>query len=324
MTRIILRNCIRVVAPMVACAFAVAALGQAADPSYPFLEKAYEAARQSDYERAVAAFEQAVKLAPGRPSIHKDLAYTLLKIGESARARDHFAAAMSLDPTDAHVALEYAFLCYETKQEAAARRIFLKYRATDPTAAEAFENIDRPLREGIARWQEALGASPDNFSGHEELARLAEQRDEIALASEHYEKAWRLRPDRRDLLLDLGRVWQQQDRADDANAALLAASRGTEPRVAEHARELLGSRYPYVYEFEKALALDPANIGLRRELAFLDLQMNQGAQAEKQFVALIERDPDDLLVVTQLGLLKLPRGDTKGAMPLPQSRACRR
>ena len=100
MTRTILRPYMYIVA----LAGAVAALGQVADPSYPLLEKAYEAVRQADYERAIAAFEQAVKLAPDRPSIHKDLAYTLLKIGESVRARDHFASTMSLDPTDAHVA----------------------------------------------------------------------------------------------------------------------------------------------------------------------------------------------------------------------------
>jgi thioredoxin-like negative regulator of GroEL len=43
--------------------------------------------------------------------------------------------------------------------------------------------------------------------------------------------------------------------------------------------------------------------------------MNQNAPAEKQFAALVERAPDDLLAVAQLGLLKLARGDTKGAMP---------
>ena len=37
----------------------------------------------------------------------------------------------------------------------------------------------------------------DNFSAHYELATLAEQRDELELAAEHYEKAWRLIPDRR-------------------------------------------------------------------------------------------------------------------------------
>ncbi len=113
----------------------------------------------------------------------------------------------------------------------------------------------------IARWKQALELAPDNFSAHEELARLAEQRDELDLAAEHFEKAWRLRPDHRALLLDLGALWCSLNRVRDANAALLAASRGAEPRVAEEARELLPSRYPYVYEFEKALTLDPANTG---------------------------------------------------------------
>lgn len=290
--------------------------GQPADPSYPFLEKAYAALRQADFDKAIRAFGEAVKLAPDRPSIHKDLAYTLLKVGENSAARDHFAAAMLLDPTDSHVALEYAFLCNETKQQAVARRIFLKYRTTDGTAAIAFENIDRPLREGIARWSDVVKKSPGNFSAHEELARLAEQRDETALAAEHYEKAWHLRPDRHDLLLDLGRVWKVQDRTEDANAALLAATRGTEPRVAEQARELLPDRFPYVSEFEKALALDPANVDLRRELAYLELQLNQSERAEQEFAVVVERAPDDLVSVAQLGLLRLARGDRNGAMPL--------
>jgi len=166
---------------------AVFSAAQAPDPAYGPLEKAYEALRAKDYDRAIAAFQQAVKIAPDRPALRKDLAYTLLKIGESESARDQFAEAMRLDPRDDHVALEYAFLCYETKQQALARRIFDRIRRTgNQTSADAFENIDRPLREGIARWTKALEASPDNFSAHEELARLAEQRDELALAAEHY------------------------------------------------------------------------------------------------------------------------------------------
>lgn len=298
-------------------ATAVVAVSQIADPAYPQLDQAYEALRARNYDQAVASFERAIALAPDRASIRKDLAYTLLKTGENEAARDQFAEAMRLDPSDTHVALEYAFLCYETKQPVTARRIFDRLRKSgDPAAAEAFENIDRPLREGIARWRQALALSPDNFSAHEELAHLAEQRDELDLAAEHYQKAWKLRPDRRELLLDLGRVWKEQNRHEEAQAALLAASRGAEPRIAEQARELLPSRYPYVYEFEKALELDPSNVELRRELAYLHLQMNRRPEAEKQFQGVVERAPDDLLSAAQLGLLRLDRGDRTGAMPL--------
>jgi Tfp pilus assembly protein PilF len=266
-----------------------AAMAQTPDPAYLPLDHAYAALKAKNYDDAIRSFEQAAALAPARPSIRKDLAYTLLKIGESERAREQFAEALRLDPADDQIALEYAFLCYETRQPVIARRVFSRLSAAgNPMATEAFENVDRPLREGIARWQQALDLAPDNFSAHEELARLAEQRDELDLAAAQYTAAWKLRPARRDLLLDLGRMWQQQGRAEESLAALLAVSRGAEPRVAEQARELLPARYPYVYEFEQALALDPANDALRRELAYLHLEMGNKVAAAQQ----LERLPD--------------------------------
>ena len=156
----------------------------------------------------------------------------------------------------------------------------------------------------------------DNFSGHFELATLAEQRDELALAAEHYEKAWRLLPDRRSVLVDLGRVWKALDRTDDAIAALLAASRGGEPRAAEMARELLPARYPFVPEFRHALELDPANVELRRELAYLLLRMEQQPEAEAEFRVLADAAPDDLLAATQLAFLLYARGERTAAQPL--------
>lgn len=258
-------------------------LAQSADPAYATLERAYQALRAADYEAAIGALEEAVAIAPERPSIRKDLAYTLLKTGENVAAREQFAEAMRLDPADELAALEYAFLCYETKQPAEARRVFDRLRrAGSATAQQAFENVDRPLREGIARWQAVVEQSPDNFSAHEELARLAEQRDELDLAARHYQAAWRLRPTRRDLLLALGRVWKQKGEIEQSNAALLAASRGAEPRVAEEARALLPERYPYVYEFENALRLDPTNHQLRRELAYLHLEMGNREAAQRE------------------------------------------
>src|SRR6185369_7514909 len=129
------------------------AMGQAADPAYSALEGAYAALRTKSYDEAIRGFEQAARIDPRRVSIRKDLAYTLLKIGDTESARDQFAEAMTLDPADDQVALEYAFLCYETKMPVAARRVFDRLRRSgNTTASAAFENVDRPLREGIARW----------------------------------------------------------------------------------------------------------------------------------------------------------------------------
>ena len=291
--------------------------GQAADPAYASLDRAYSALKTRNYAQAIADFHNAIAAAPDRAAIHKDLAYTLLKIGETEAARDHFAEAMRLDPSDTHVAMEYAFLCYETHEQLTARRVFARLATTgDPTAKEAFENIDRPLREGIARWSETVRIDPKNFSAHEELARLAEQRDDLDLAREQYQTARQLKPARRDLLMDLGRVLKEQNRTEESITVLLAASRGAEPRVQEEARELLPDRYPYVYEFEQALALDPMNIQLRRELAYLHLAMGHDPDAETQFAQVLDAAPDDLLSTAQLGFLRWKRGDEAGARPL--------
>jgi Flp pilus assembly protein TadD len=296
-------------------------VAQRADPAYPSLERAYLELGNKNYDAAITAFEQAITLAPDRASVRKDLAYTLLKVGENEEARDQFGAAMRLDPADQHVALEYAFLCYETRQQVLARRIFDRLRKTGDaesrkTAEQAFENVDRPLAAGIARWQKALEADPGNFSAHQELATLAEQRDQLELAAEHYEAAWKLRPAERSFMLDIGRVWKLQGRDEDAFILLLAASRGQPPRVAEQARALLPDRYPYVYEFEQALALDPNNFDLRREYAYLLLAMGKSGDAEREFRELHKVDPSDLLTSAQLGFLLLNRGDSAAAKPL--------
>jgi Tfp pilus assembly protein PilF len=293
------------------------AFAQPPDPAYLPLTRAYEALKTRDYDTAISSFLKGIEAAPTRASIRKDLAYTYLRVGENILARDQFREAMTIDPKDTQVAMEFAFLCYETKEQAEARRIFDRIRKTGNAEAEqAFQNIDGPLAVGIERWKKAIEMGADNFSAHFELATLAEQRDELPLAAENYEKAWRQLPDRRSVLVDLGRVLKAMHEDERANAALLAASRGGEPRAAEMARELLPDRYPYVPEFRKALELDPANVELRRELGFLLLRMDRTGEAEQEFRKLAEPPPGDLLAVTQLGFLLYSQGERPEAMAL--------
>lgn len=306
------------------------------DPAYQPLTKAFDALRAKDYDAAIVGFRKAIALSPARPDIRKNLAYTLLKTGDSDAARDQFGEAMRLDPADLHVALEYAFLCYEAREnaparKAEARRIFARVRdtgdeSTRATAAQAFRNIDAPLEAGITRWQNALATSPPTFSAHYELAQLAEQRDLMDLAAANYLAAFRLLPERKSVLLELARVEKTRGNAEGGGAemmmaALIAASRGGEPRAAELAREQLPERYPYVYEFRKALDLDPANTSLHRELAFLLLSMSEKepatrAEAFAEFKTIFDKSPDDYLAAAQLGLLYLGDNQTDLAMPI--------
>ena len=157
--------------------------------------------------------------------------------------------------------------------------------------------------------------APENFSAHLELARLAEQRDELGLAAEHYEKAWRLKPSEPSVLLDLGRTWQALGQAENALPRCWRRRVAPQTRVGEQARQLLPARYPYVYEFERAVELDPANTGLRREFAYLFLAMNREPEAEAQFAQLSQLASGDLVAWAQLGFLRFKRGDQEGAQP---------
>ncbi len=274
-------------------------------------DAAYAALRAGNLDHAVELFRLAIAARPDAPHLHKDLAYTLLKLGEREEARDQFAEALRIDAKDEQSSLEYGFLCYETKRPIEARRIFLRWKdagseSTKQTAAKAFEDIDRPLREGIERWEAAVAAAPGQWTAHEELARLAEERDELDLAGEHYRAALRLRPSERRLMVDMARVLRQQGKPGEAMALLLAASRSLSPRIAETARELMPSRYPYPYEFEEALALDPANRDLRREYAFLLLAMGKNGEARSQFEIQLKNYPDDRVSAGQLRLLTVP------------------
>jgi Flp pilus assembly protein TadD len=303
------------------------------DPAYAALARGFDSLRERHYDAAIEAFREAAGISPQRADIHKNLAYTLLKTGEGQAARVEFGAAMKDDPADLHLALEYAFLSYEAPEDAPARkaearRIFLRVSQeadgeVKATAAQALENVDRPLREGIARWQKALETAPPAFSVHEELAQLAEARDELELAATHYRTAFQMLPERKSVLLELARVEKARSNAAGAMAALLAASRGGEPRAAEMAREQLPERYPYVYEFRDALELDPKNAALHRELAYLLLRMSEQGQAtegeaREEFRRIAEQLPGDHLAAAQLGLLYLSEKRETEAMPILQ------
>lgn len=280
------------------------------------LAGAYQQLKAGRLDEAIRLFEKAVELNPKAAAVRKDLAYTYLKTGEVTAAREQFKAVMELEPTDHHAALEYAFLCHETKERREAWLVFDRVRKhgdaeSKKTAEAAFANVDGEMAAAIARWTKAAAETPDRFSVHQELAEWAEQRDELALAERHYEKAWRLRPDRRQFLLDMARV--RKLRGEPWLEWALAASRSAEPRVAERARELLPERYPYAAEFENALALDAGNQTLRKELGFLHLAMNRRDLAEPVFAEVCRRDEGDLLAAAQYGFLLLARGEIENA-----------
>ena len=113
------------------------------------------------------------------------------------------------------------------------------------------------------------------------------------------------------MLVDLGRVWK----AHGPHRTTPLPRCWPPPAGANRAppkwpANCCPARYPFVNEFRQALALDPANHDLRRELGYLLLRMGREAEAEAEFRILTQNAPDDLLSATQLGFLLYARGET--------------
>ena len=158
---------------------------------------------------------------------------------------------------------------------------------------------------------------PANWSAQLELAGLYEKHLEPEKAARHYEAAWRIQPPRREKILPrLARVRQTAGDIEGARGAWLLASRSKETRIAESARAELPDRHPYASEFRRALELDPGNARLRRELAYLLLEVKQPKAALGEFAIIVEQDPDDLLSAAQLAFLYLQRGNAAKAVEL--------
>lgn len=292
---------------IVSTVFALSLLGQ--ENSGERLTAAYQALQLGQLTAARAAFEEALSAGAIPDSARLDYAYLLLRMGETEEGRDQFKEVLNRRPQQDRLTLEYAFLAYETGRRAEAFELFLRLSQSEDaairkTASDTFQRLDAGLQAAIARWREAAERTPLSYSVHEELARHLEDRNDWVGAAEAYRKAFGLKPDKRRMLLDIARVEGEALRPDLRHAALIAASRGEPPMVAEEARELLPNRYPYVYEFELAISMDPLNVPLRRELGFLLLKMGRERDAIPVFESVLKLAPNDALATAQLAFLR--------------------
>ncbi len=300
--------------------FTFSAVAEEAGPGHAHAAQAYQLVGAKELDAAAAAFHRALELEPANPAWRKDLAYVLLRTGDRDSARDQFERLWQENSKDESSALEYAYLCFETRREREAHLVFgdLRHSANQDTRERAilgFQSIDEPLARNIARWQEAIEKAPGQWSAHEELARLAEQRNDNTLAAIHYREAWRLRPAKTELLVDLARVLQRQGPDSETRKALSTAWHFGPPRVREAALALNSGVDPGAGAEPWSIPKEPSNTALgAAQMASLSFQKSYLPDAYRYYREAVSQNPEDFESIYQLGVVSNLLGNNREAV----------
>ena len=131
-------------------------------------ERATKRASEGDYPRAVELLRRALQLSPTLPTLHRDLAMSLMELGQHAEAKDALIDALKLDATDAWSFVVLGNLY--AKQEnnfPQARRFFERALELKPGDAWALNGLAAALTESgdqtgaLQRFDEAIKSHPD-------------------------------------------------------------------------------------------------------------------------------------------------------------------
>jgi len=236
-----------------------------------------------------------------------------------------FEQAVRLAPRDDHTALELAFLLHEIQEQGRAFAIFDDLRESPDdqvaqTAARTYDRINQEWSREITRWETVIEQDPLNRSAQLELAERYANHGQSERAVERYLAAWLVPSDqpRDPILPKLAAAREAAGDTEGANGAWLLDSCSAETRIAEEAKDHLPERYPYAREFRRVLELNPRDTDLRRDLAYLWLEVGNSEEARTEFEILLDQDTNDLLAAAQLAFLYPERNDEAAAVELLQ------
>ncbi len=135
------------------------------DSPKAFIELGNQYAEVRDYEKAAAAYREAVNLDPHNASILKDLGGVLHMAGRSQDAKRALKLALQLDPTLVDAWRNLGVVCVDEKQWQAALDCFRRAIQEAPAWTEGFRFLSVAL-EGAGELREAAAASRKALEAH--------------------------------------------------------------------------------------------------------------------------------------------------------------
>jgi tetratricopeptide (TPR) repeat protein len=306
----------------------VGLIGQTADPAGPQITAGLNLMRGGDFERAAAAFREALKINPASDSAHYNLALALVRLHQPAEAVEHLKAVVSSNPNSAIARYNLGILLEQQgrfseaveefqavarlKPDDAAVQVHLVYnylrlgnsddavRLADDTLTRFPDNRiraqlgvvlleNRQYGKAIAPLEQARAAAPDSAPMAVYLARAYQGAGNTDRAIDLFREALRLKPDDDSIRFNLG-------------CLLLQSKRGA-------------SEEDGVREIEAAIRLSPRKPEYYEALGRWLLERHRLEQASSVLKQGVEQVPASINLQLMLGMAEAELHGAAAAQP---------
>jgi tetratricopeptide (TPR) repeat protein len=271
-----------------------------APPELRELVRQGNAARRSGrIEEALVAYSRARVLAPERYDVRILLADTLRRTGRASEASAEYAQAEALDPSRPEAYSGEALILRQAFDDAAASALLegALPKVVPSARPDLLLNLGETRRrqgrtaEAERIFREVIGARPGEAPGHAGLARLAEDRGDLAGAIAAWNLYLEARPED-----EAAALRREELRELKASIAALRAAAAAAPGAGiftELGRLLAvaGDAAGAAEACRRALAIDRANRDARRGLALALRDLGEWRDAEREFRTLLSAAP---------------------------------
>jgi Flp pilus assembly protein TadD len=276
--------------------------------------------RAGRVEEAIAAYRQALALAPDSAEIYNNLGMLLRQQGALAEAIDHYNRAIALRPSLAEAHNNLAIVLRETGKLDAAIAAYRRTLELKPNFAPAWNNLanvliqTQQLDAAVDALRRAIAIDPNLLEARNNLGGVLRKQGRFDEAVAAYQQAIALRGDFALGYSNLGKALLDQGKTGDAVAALERAVQ-LQPPSAEALCDLAyalvaADRASDAFDAcQKALALEPNFIRAYNNLGIALTKMGRHQQAIAAYRRAIELAPNDAQAHWNLAGVLLLLGD---------------
>ena len=183
---------------------------------------------QKNLEAAKGVIQTALKIHPRFGEAQLNLAFVHDQLGEQKEAISAYQATLKMDPQNTTAMFNLANLYAQTGNSAKAREQLKALTKLNPKDAETWMLLaqlaerDNQPKEAIQAYQTALQAKSDLLEAHYALGFLLQDQDQ-GQAADHFQEVIRLNPKHAQAHLNLGVLFANLDKLDQAEEAYQAA-----------------------------------------------------------------------------------------------------